>query len=67
MTLNYSTTVPVARTVGEIQDILARAGADAVGTRYENRRPVGVSFMLDTPAGVVAAAVLIYLVVYFAL
>lgn len=51
-TLNYSTTVPMARTVGEIQDILARAGADAVGTRYENRRPVGVSFMLNTAAGV---------------
>lgn len=51
-TLNYSTTVPMARTVGEIQDILARAGADAVGTRYENRRPAGVSFMLNTAAGV---------------
>ena len=56
MTLNYSTTVPVARTVGEVQDILARAGADAVGTRYENRRPVGVSFMLNTPAGVASFA-----------
>lgn len=51
-TLNYSTTVPTARTVGEVQSILANAGADAVGVRYRNREPVGVSFILNTLAGV---------------
>jgi hypothetical protein len=51
-TLNYSTTVPTSRTVGEVQDILVRAGADAVATRYVDHQPVGLSFMLATAAGV---------------
>jgi hypothetical protein len=31
--------------------MLADAGAAAVGIEYEDRRPVGLSFRLDTPAG----------------
>ena len=50
-TLNYSTTVPVARTVGEVQDMLARHGAAAVAVRYAGGRPVGVTFVLSTPHG----------------
>ncbi|MGH4019999.1 MAG: hypothetical protein ACRDT0_12350 [Pseudonocardiaceae bacterium] len=50
-TLNYTTTVPVARTVGEVQDMLARHGASAVAVRYVDRQPVGVSFQLATPHG----------------
>lgn len=50
-TLNYTTAVPVARTVGEVQQLLAEAGADAVATRYQDRQPVGVSFLLDTAHG----------------
>lgn len=50
--LNYTTTIPVARTVGEVQAMLAEHGADAVGVRYANRLPVGVSFTLTTPHGV---------------
>ena len=50
-TLNYTTSVAVAKTAGEIQDILARAGADAVAIQYVDRAPVGVSFLLDTPNG----------------
>jgi hypothetical protein len=50
-TLNYSTTVPASRTMAEVQDILVRAGADAVATRYVDHQPVGVTFMLATPAG----------------
>lgn len=50
-TLNYSTTVPVHRTVGEVQAMLAQHGADAVATRYADKQPVGVSFQLATPHG----------------
>lgn len=49
--LNYTTAVPVAQTVGECQDILARSGADAVTVQYADRKPVGIGFMLDTPHG----------------
>lgn len=50
-TLNYTTTVPVGRTVGEIQAMLAKHGANAVATRYAEGEPVGVSFTLSTPNG----------------
>lgn len=50
-TLNYTTNVPVKKTVGEVQYLLADAGADAVAIRYAEKKPVGVSFVLDTPAG----------------
>lgn len=49
--LNYSTTIPASRTVGECQAILADAGASAVAVMYEDKQPVGLSFRLDTPAG----------------
>jgi hypothetical protein len=49
--LNYTTTVPVKRTVAEVQDMLGRAGAGTVATTYEDGKPSGVSFVLDTPAG----------------
>ena len=48
---NYSTTVPVVRTLGEIQDLLAQAGAEAVAVKYQDRKPVGVIFTLGTPHG----------------
>ena len=50
-TLNYTTTIPVARTVGEVQDMLARHGAKAVAVRYAEGLPVGVSFVFGTPHG----------------
>jgi hypothetical protein len=49
--LNYTTAVPVARTVGECQQMLALAGAASVAVHYEGREPVGLSFQLDTPHG----------------
>lgn len=49
--LNYTTTVPADRTVGECQSILARSGAHAVQTTYANRRASGLGFTLDTPHG----------------
>jgi hypothetical protein len=48
---NYTTKIPAKRTIGECQDLLAEAGADAVAIMFEARQPVGLSFRLDTPAG----------------
>lgn len=49
--LNYSTSVPATRTVGECQQMLAAAGAASVAVHYEGRDPVGLSFQLRTPHG----------------
>lgn len=49
--LNYTTTIPVARTVAEIQALLAAHGADAIGVTYTDRQPVGVYFQLTGPGG----------------
>lgn len=49
--LNYTTSVPVVRTLAEMQDMLARHGADGVATRYVETKPVGLSFTLPTPSG----------------
>ena len=46
--LNYTTTIPVTRTVGECTQLLADAGADMVSTTYEDRKPVGIAFRLVT-------------------
>jgi hypothetical protein len=45
-TLNYTTAIPAARTIGEMQTLLARSGADAVAIRYENGGAVGLTFTL---------------------
>lgn len=50
-TLNYTTQVAAGKTIGEIQALLAKHGASAVATRYDNGRAVGVSFGLVTPHG----------------
>jgi hypothetical protein len=50
-TLKYSTAVPVARTVGEVQQMLAVAGAESVAVRYADKRPIGLGFTLSTPHG----------------
>lgn len=49
--LNYTTSISVDRTVGEIQAMLARHGANAIGVRYVSREPVGVNFAVDLPGG----------------
>ena len=41
--LNYTTTIPVTRTVGECTQLLADAGADMASTTYEDRKPVGIT------------------------
>lgn len=47
----YTTKVPVSRTVGEIQTLLAQAGADRIMIEYEQGNAKGVSFLLKTPGG----------------
>lgn len=44
--LNYSTNVPVDRTLAEIQALLGRSGAAAVATTYADGTPTGVQFVL---------------------
>jgi hypothetical protein len=49
--LNYTTKVPVSRTVSEVTQLLASHGASAVATMYDNGAAVGLTFSLPTPAG----------------
>lgn len=49
--LNYTTTIPAARTISECQAMLGAAGAAAVAVTYHHRQPDGLSFRLDTPRG----------------
>lgn len=49
--LNYTTTIPANRTIGECQDMLGGAGAAAVAVLYTDRLPSGLSFRLATPSG----------------
>lgn len=44
--LNYTTTIPVERTLSEVQAMLGRSGAAAVATTYEDGAPSGVQFIL---------------------
>lgn len=44
--LNYTTKVPVSRTLAEVQAALAAHGADAVATTYTDGQPSGVRFQL---------------------
>jgi len=50
--LNYTTTIPVERTVGEVQRLLATHGCSAVAVHYDvDGRADGLSFTLRTPHG----------------
>lgn len=49
---NYTTTVPVQRSLQEISEALAKAGAGAVQVEYGSEaRPVGLAFRLSGPEG----------------
>ncbi len=51
--LNYTTTVPVNRTIGHIQGLLVEAGARQIMTEYDNvGRPTGIAFAVETIHGV---------------
>ncbi len=51
--LNYTTTVPVSRTIGQIQGLLVEAGARSILTDYDSvGRPIGIAFRTETLHGV---------------
>lgn len=49
--LNYSTKVPAARTIGEVQAMLAAHGAARVAVDYTGGKPSGITFSLTTVHG----------------
>lgn len=50
--LNYTTKVPASKTVGEIQEVLAKAGASKIMIDYnKDREPVSVSFLVEMHNG----------------
>jgi hypothetical protein len=51
MVLNYTTGIQADKTIGEIQKILAEAGAARIAVDYEDGRPSGVTFGLTTVHG----------------
>jgi hypothetical protein len=44
--LNYTTKISADKTVGEIQSMLGKRGADSVSIQYQNSRPAAVMFDL---------------------
>jgi len=52
--LNYTTKIPANRTVGEIQQKLAKAGAKGVLCEFNNDgEPDCLTFNIDTPSGLI--------------
>jgi hypothetical protein len=49
--LNYTTTVASSRTVSQMQETLAKAGATTIAARYNEGKAVGLSFTLMTVYG----------------
>lgn len=50
--LNYTTTVPVSRSIGQVQGLLVEAGARQVATAYDDvGRAEGLAFTVHTARG----------------
>ena len=49
--LNYTTSVPAVRTIGQIQGKLAEHGATAVMMNYDQGRVTSLAFQVEGPAG----------------
>jgi hypothetical protein len=49
--INYTTRIASKKTVGEMQDMLAQAGADAVAIHYVDGAAYGLTFTLSTQYG----------------
>jgi hypothetical protein len=49
--LNYTTKIDPAKTAGEVQTILVKAGAVGVAMQFDNGDPVGLAFTAMTPFG----------------
>ncbi|MGB3787811.1 MAG: hypothetical protein WA949_07360 [Phormidesmis sp.] len=48
---NYTTKVSQKKTVSEIQDMLAEAGAKSLSVEYVDKQPVGIAFTVDLGDG----------------
>ena len=48
---NYTTTINANKTIGEIQELLSKHGANAIMTEYNNGEVIGLSFKIMTPRG----------------
>lgn len=48
---NYSTDVPVSRTLGHVMGMLATSGASAISQQLEQGQVVGISFNIETEYG----------------
>lgn len=49
--LNYTTTIPAAKTISEMQTLLAKAGADSIAIHYVEGSASGLTFSLRTKYG----------------
>lgn len=49
--LNYTTKIAAAKTIGEVQTLLASHGASRIAVDYEGGQPSGLTFALVTPHG----------------
>lgn len=49
--LNYTTSISVEKTVGEMQTALAKAGAATIAVQYSEGAPRGLTFQLGTQYG----------------
>lgn len=50
--LNYTTTVPASRTMGQVQGLLVEAGARSIMTEYDEvGRALGIAFSVQTAHG----------------
>jgi hypothetical protein len=50
--VKYSTSIAATKTVGEMQTMLAEAGAQRIAVDYENGCPSGLTFALETMHGI---------------
>lgn len=48
---DYTTKIDAAKTAGEVQTILAKAGAVGVAMQFENGQPAAIAFTTMTPFG----------------
>ena len=48
---NYTTTVDVYTSLGQIQNELAKGGATKIMVDYDHGQPVSISFVINGPAG----------------
>jgi len=49
--LNYTTSIPAGKTIGEMQTALAKAGAESIAVHYTSGSPAGLTFSLTTKYG----------------